>query len=1137
MLLCILLTAVSSPHVLAAAAGTNADSAAYDGVGTILYQGAHPSGVAPAYTLRPPFMCLMLHENGILSAHDPLGGGEKLWEADTGGHVVSTAVEVMPTNETALSDPMATPFVVNGNRLFTRIPVKRSKVVEAHAGDPRLNGGAHPDGPEGVGGDTSADGSSSIDENPFFFMNVSTLIRRQSIVFGHNTDVYVTCSVGIMDIDSVSGGILGSFSVQHGPSANSHIPHNNETPSRDGGSKVTPISSPYPFLHVVRYNVTIHAYRPGAYKWSLTISQLRLSERNAGNVVHDPVDGSLPRFFSRVMQDMFQFDADHTAPTRDTKVPGAMVISAAEAELKMKTSLEGLSIREVNHTHVGLWSMATGSYAWKVPIRTIHCSTCYATHSGLPDGDRLDSAYLWLPEDHRIIRLTLLREIAPIPILEGNDNRSNWSLIQQSTNNGKVAPQDAYGGWSADLDEEEQEGRELDYYYYYQNLWWGSNFVRRDSQLPEFVMTSGVPWRIVITVSFHVACLACSIGFICAGVPPRGRLEKAWAQAARNRDFRNSVLCSQPQSTRLEPQEHPMVVYPMDAITMVGSNETQLLPLVELREEEIQHAISCKSTVNGDAACDEEDEESCGQDNDSSASNNAPNNSVCETAVVAGSEGRLMDQSVRRNTRSRSRDGQRLQDGSSSDNTADDEEDEDHSTLSRSRATESSEGKLFQQHFRIIEKIGFGAEGSVLCVMHRWTHTKYAIKVIRIRAQDQDRVVQEAVLHSSFDHPNVVRFFFCWVEDVPLAIADSLHLLDHEDDGLDTYSSYDDTSSQLTTNRQSVASFVENYRMMFIQMEYFPRGTLADVLRTRQSINRLENLRFIRDIAEGLSYLHNGQNVVHRDLKPTNIFITAANVLKIGDFGLAKRRDPTTSAALLTTDLSPHAAGCQQEHSVVGGSPLYCSPEQTQGSPVNKPSDIFSLGVVAVELYCAFKTLHERIVTLNEARQQALPEELLSHFPEEAKMFLDMLDPSPPRRPPIRRVIKSLSRLMEMVDDDSDGGSEGASSPVRGTQPDSAVEGGPTRKLSRKSNGVVIETLQVEEHVDSGSGAKSSHFHPLQGEENKLQMSNAPVHKTTYSPSSPSVPDAYAPQARISYAHDPTLNSIFSVEELSNSPQ
>lgn len=311
---------------------------------------------------------------------------------------------------------------------------------------------------------------------------------------------------------------------------------------------------------------------------------------------------------------------------------------------------------------------------------------------------------------------------------------------------------------------------------------------------------------------------------------------------------------------------------------------------------------------------------------------------------------------------------------------------------------------LFLQHFIVLGKIGSGATGSVFRVKNRLTDAVYAIKAICINAEDEKRCIREARLHSSFDCPHVVRFFYSWTQSVPRDIVEKYGII-----------SYDDIMGSQSTDRISgVSSGVTCYNVLFIQMEYFGQGTLSEYFNGRNSFSREESIEYILQIALGLRYLH-GQSVIHRDLKPTNIFVSDSGVVKIGDFGLAKQRIGHVGSMRSITD-EPRCNiqyATEEEISMAGGSPLYCSPEQQRGYSATAASDIFSLGVIAVEFYCHFTTIHERHRTLELVRRRVLPVEIVEKFPEEMSLFTEMLSESGEQRPSLENIIDRLRNLLD----------------------------------------------------------------------------------------------------------------------------
>src|SRR5262249_3283795 len=103
-------------------------------------------------------------------------------------------------------------------------------------------------------------------------------------------------------------------------------------------------------------------------------------------------------------------------------------------------------------------------------------------------------------------------------------------------------------------------------------------------------------------------------------------------------------------------------------------------------------------------------------------------------------------------------------------------------------------------------------------------------------------------------------------------------------------------------------------------------------------------------LAEGLAAAH-ARGIVHRDVKPENVFVTSAGRAKLLDFGIAKLTAPRAIEGhtnLLDPTLTPEGIGTRP--GAVLGSPGYMSPEQVRGDPVDARTDIFSLGSVLYEM-------------------------------------------------------------------------------------------------------------------------------------------------------------------------------------------
>lgn len=217
-------------------------------------------------------------------------------------------------------------------------------------------------------------------------------------------------------------------------------------------------------------------------------------------------------------------------------------------------------------------------------------------------------------------------------------------------------------------------------------------------------------------------------------------------------------------------------------------------------------------------------------------------------------------------------------------------------------------------------------------------------------------------------------------------------------------------------------------KTLYIQMEYCENHTLGDLVRQGLYKDPKEYWRLLRQILDALSYIH-GEGVIHRDLKPKNIFIDQARNIKIGDFGLARSmvrplqsRQPSLeiiggsfSANNNNAPSSVSASASDYEDFTTDvGTSLYAAPEITDPNSkrgYNEKVDIFSLGIILFEMAWKMDTEMERILDIKRARlpQIELPKELLTNKSKavEVGLIKCMLDHNPDRRPSAQGLLKS----------------------------------------------------------------------------------------------------------------------------------
>uniref|UniRef100_A0A8C0CPE0 non-specific serine/threonine protein kinase n=1 Tax=Balaenoptera musculus TaxID=9771 RepID=A0A8C0CPE0_BALMU len=217
---------------------------------------------------------------------------------------------------------------------------------------------------------------------------------------------------------------------------------------------------------------------------------------------------------------------------------------------------------------------------------------------------------------------------------------------------------------------------------------------------------------------------------------------------------------------------------------------------------------------------------------------------------------------------------------------------------------------------------------------------------------------------------------------LPASDSDSDIIFDNEDENSKSQNQDEDCNGKNSCHESEPPATTEAVHYLYIQMEYCEKSTLRDTIDQGLYRDTVRLWRLFREILDGLAYIHE-KGMIHRDLKPVNIFLDSDDHVKIGDFGLATdhlafaadgKQDDTSGDHLIKSDPSGHLTG-------MVGTALYVSPE-VQGSTksaYNQKVDLFSLGIIFFEMcYHPMITASERIFVLNQLRDPTSPK-----FPED----------------------------------------------------------------------------------------------------------------------------------------------------------
>ncbi|XP_071033835.1 serine/threonine-protein kinase Nek8 isoform X3 [Parasteatoda tepidariorum] len=209
-------------------------------------------------------------------------------------------------------------------------------------------------------------------------------------------------------------------------------------------------------------------------------------------------------------------------------------------------------------------------------------------------------------------------------------------------------------------------------------------------------------------------------------------------------------------------------------------------------------------------------------------------------------------------------------------------------------------------------------------------------------------------------------------------------------------------------NHENIVSYYDSFEedgLLMIEMEYADGGNLAQYLaQMKTSLDEKDILLFFKQIVSAIKHMHD-HNILHRDLKTANIFLTKDGAVKVGDFGISK---------MLTTK--------QGGAMTVVGTPYYISPEMCEGKFYNQKSDIWALGCILYEMACQQKTFEGSNLPalVNKIVKGQFAPVRGNYSPGFKQLIRDLLQRDPDMRPTATEILNNrLPSLIMVYDEDN----------------------------------------------------------------------------------------------------------------------
>lgn len=256
------------------------------------------------------------------------------------------------------------------------------------------------------------------------------------------------------------------------------------------------------------------------------------------------------------------------------------------------------------------------------------------------------------------------------------------------------------------------------------------------------------------------------------------------------------------------------------------------------------------------------------------------------------------------------------------------------------------------ESYQTIRQLSHTSAAQVFLVEERSTYRRYVMKQLHLSRDERENALRESELLSSLHHPNICRH--------------------HE-------------------------SFIHDGSWLCVVMPHCSNGDLAQLLKHRRAerqppLDEPIAVHYVMCLSLALEYLH-ARKIIHRDVKPSNVFLTADWTVQLGDFGVSRQLSDASSLASTTV-----------------GTPLYMSPELLMSNKYSTKTDMWALGCVAFEcvtlksafMGSSFSDITAKVIAGEYGR---LPARTTMPFRDTVRRLLSV---DPEERPSAKQLLSSL---------------------------------------------------------------------------------------------------------------------------------